>query len=256
MTTFNWKELMTQWNQELLQDEEIRAELPPEVIVSGWLGYPGATEEQLSQLEERLGATLPPSYREFLKFTNGWRNTGHFIPAIWSTEEVEWFAVRNQDTIDAWLGGERYDGTEPPPVPDDEYLDYGEDGASEGDFRSEYLQTALEISDREVAGTAVYLLNPQIVTPEGEWEAWFFAHWVPGATRYRSFWDMMQSEHQGLLYLRENKTKPAPSSMNPVKALMDEIKAARNDPDPQTRQFAEWILNLQHFFSGDAENET
>ena len=95
MTRFNWKDLMTAWNQDLLAEEDIRADLPPEVIASGWLGYPGATEEQLSQLEERLGAPLPPSYRAFLQFTNGWRNTGHFIPAIWSTEEVEWFAIRN-----------------------------------------------------------------------------------------------------------------------------------------------------------------
>lgn len=256
MTTFNWRDLMIQWNQELLADEEMRAELPPEVIASGWLGYPGATAEQLAQLEERLGTLLPPSYREFLQFTNGWRATGHFIPAIWSTEEVEWFAVRNQDTIDAWQEGERYGGREPDPAPDEEYLAYGEDGAGEGAFRSEYLQTALEISDREVAGTAVYLLNPQIVTPEGEWEAWFFASWNEGATRYRSFWNMMQDEYKSFLNLREDKTKQAPSSMNPVQAFIEEMKAARNDPDPQTRQFAEWIVNLHRFFSGDGENKT
>ncbi|MGZ3716189.1 MAG: LuxR C-terminal-related transcriptional regulator, partial [Ktedonobacterales bacterium] len=68
-------------------DEDIRAELPPEVIASGWLGSPGATETELQQLEERLGTCLPPSYRQFLQFTNGWRDTGHFIPTIWSTEE-------------------------------------------------------------------------------------------------------------------------------------------------------------------------
>ena len=206
MTLFNWKDLLTEWNQELLADEDIRADLPPEVIAAGWLGYPGATEAQLEQLEERLGTPLPPSYRMFLRFSNGWRDTGHFIPAIWSTEEVEWFAVRNQEAIDGWLEGERYEGREPDPVPDDDYLQYGEDGADELTFRSEYLQTTLEISDRERAGTAVYLLNPQIVTPEGEWEAWFFAHWIPGASRFRSFWELMQHEHQGFLRLRHEPT--------------------------------------------------
>lgn len=201
MATFNWKDLMTLWNQELLADEGIRAELPPEVIASGWLGSPGATEAQIARLEERLGTSLPPSYRQFLQFSNGWRDTGHFIPAIWSTEEVEWFAVRNQGTIDAWLDGEGTGEREQNLVPDAEYLNYGEDGANEGSFPAAYLQTALEISDRERAGTAVYLLNPQIVTPDGEWEAWFFAHWIPGARRYRSFWDLMQDEHQGFLYL-------------------------------------------------------
>lgn len=200
----NWPGLMSQWNTDLLADDEIRANLPPDAIASGWLGYPGASEEQLAALEERLGVALPPSYRAFLAYSNGWRATGPFIPAIWSTEQVEWFAVRNQDTIDAWLDGERYTGREPDPVPDEEYLDYGgAHGSAEGAMRSEYLQTALEISDREEAGTAIYVLNPQIVTPAGEWEAWFFAHWVPGATRYRSFWELMVAEHASFLALRD-----------------------------------------------------
>jgi hypothetical protein len=208
MADFDWQGLMTRWNTELLADEEIRATLPPEVIAAGWMGYPGATEERIAALEARLGATLPPSYRAFLAFSNGWRATGHFIPAVWSTEEVEWFAVRNQDTIDDWLDGEAtVTGGEPlPPVPDEDYLSYGKDGAAEGAMRSEYLQTALEISDREVAGTAIYLLNPQIVTPEGEWEAWFFAHWIPGAVRYRSFWEMIVAEAAGYLGLLENRS--------------------------------------------------
>lgn len=42
---------------------------------------------------------------------------------------------------------------------------------------------------------AIYVLNPQIVTPEGEWEAWLFADWLPGAARYRSFQDLMQAEY-------------------------------------------------------------
>lgn len=208
MADFDWHGLMTQWNADLLADEEIRANLPPEVIAAGWLGYPGATEEQIVALENRLGATLPPSYRAFLAYTNGWRATGHFIPAVWSTEEVEWFAVRNQDAIDAWLDGLRYGyGGKPiPPVSDEEYLNYGADGSAESGTRPEYYQTLLEISDREVAGTAVYLLNPQIVTPEGEWEAWFSAHWVPGEVRYRSFWEMMVAEHKGYLALRNNQS--------------------------------------------------
>src|SRR5579859_5995010 len=126
MPGFDWPGLMTKWNADLLADDEIRPQLPPEIIASGWLGYPGASEEQIAALEQRLGVALPPSYRAFLAYSNGWRATGHFIPAIWSTEEVEWFAVRNQDTIDAWLDGLRYGyGGKPiPPVPDEEYLNY------------------------------------------------------------------------------------------------------------------------------------
>jgi hypothetical protein len=245
MSLFNWKDLLTEWNQELLEDVDILKRLPPEVIASGWLGYPGANEEDLAQLERRLGATLPPSYREFLTFTNGWRDTGYFIPAIWSTKEAEWLAVRDQYVIDVWTKG----AEDVPPIPDEEYLDYGEEMADETAFRAEYLQTALEISDRERAGTAIYLLNPQIVTATGEWEAWFFAHWIPGATRYRSFWEMMQHEHKSFLQLREDAGKPKPS-------LMDQIRGVLNDRDPETRKFGEWLLNVYQFFSGDTPSET
>lgn len=77
--------------------------------------------------------------------------------------------MRNQDWVDAY--------TEPaedlPPLTDEQYLVYG-DEQSTTDFRTEYLQTALEISAN--GDSAICLLNPEIVTPEGEWEAWFFVN--------------------------------------------------------------------------------
>jgi hypothetical protein len=44
--------------------------------------------------------------------------------------------------------------------------------------------------------SAVYLLNPQVVSEDGEWDAWFFANWLPGATRYRSFAEMILKEYE------------------------------------------------------------
>ena len=78
---------------------------------------------------------------------------------------------------------------------DEEYGVYGEDQET-GSLRLEYLETAFQISERERAGTAVILLNPQVVTEEGEWEAWYLAHWLPGAARYRSFWELMEAEYE------------------------------------------------------------
>ena len=66
-------------------------------------------------------------------------------------------------------------------------------------LRVEYLQTALQISD--VGDSSIYLLNPQVVTEEGEWEAWFFANWLPGAARYRSFQELMKEEYRNFLAL-------------------------------------------------------
>ena len=220
MSTFDWERFLRQWSQELLRSmgDEL-SQLPSEVIESGWLGYPGATEEQITQTEARLGKALPPSYRAFLKVTNGWFQTTPLIDKLWSTEEIEWFSVRHQNWIDAFL--EQYQDRYPTvseaqlesnahlggsSVSDEEYLVYGE-AQDCSKLRVEYLQTALEISD--VGESAVYLLNPQVITDEGEWEAWFFGDWLPGADRYPSFRAMMQAEYENFLELRENSSRLA-----------------------------------------------
>jgi hypothetical protein len=174
---------LAEWSDALLRSPAVRERLPPEVVASGWLGYPPATGEQLAQAEARLGVTLPPSYRAFLATSNGWRLTGHFIDRLWSAQEITWFRDRNQEWIDNWLEGARSQGG-PDPIPDDEYFVYGDDQRSVS-FREEYWGASLQIS--EEGDGAVYLLNPRAVTADGEWEAWFFANWLPGATRYRSY---------------------------------------------------------------------
>jgi SMI1/KNR4 family protein SUKH-1 len=194
MATFEWQPFLEKWSQEIIEAGEY-PELPPEVVASGWLGFPGATEEQITQAEARLGVGLPPSYRDFLKVTNGWRQTGTFIWRMWSTEEMEWFSVRNHQWVNAYLRPWGIFSTPPknPSIPDDEYFVYG-DHQDPARFRPEYLRTALEIS--EEGDSAIYLLNPKVVTPDGEWEAWFFANWNPGADRFRSFAEMMQAEYR------------------------------------------------------------
>lgn len=203
MANFDWHELLTQWSRELIEANDFFLEdISPEVITSGWLGYPGATEYQITQAENRLGTKLPPSYREFLKVTNGWRQFNSFIYKLWSTDEIEWLVVRHRnDLINPWLEGYTSNGLDSVSVSDQEYLVYGEEQYSDI-MRVEYLHTALEISD--TGDAAILLLNPQILTMEGEWEAWFFASWLPGVRRYASFWEMMQSEHQSFLDLLED----------------------------------------------------
>ncbi len=186
-----WRPLLEHWSQEILaSDAAYRLALPVEVVASGWLGYPGATEEQIEAAEQRLGTRLPPSYRTFLAVTNGWRRTTTFIDRLWSTEEIEWFPVRHQEWIAAWRTGvEAYErprrGTRT--------------SSGAADRLAEELASALDISD--VGDDAIYVLNPQVTTPEGEWEAWFFSNWNPGAERHRSFWDLMLAEHDTFLRL-------------------------------------------------------
>ena len=198
---FDWKELLTRWSAEIIDSGEYQDQLPPEVIASGWLGYPGATDARLAAAQARLGTTLPPSYREFLKLTNGWRMTTSFIEQVYSTEEIAWYADQDPETIAIWAEG----GDDP--ATDAEYLVYGE--RVDQPLRASYFKTALAIS---AYGDGIYLLNPRTVTPEGEWEAWFFAPWVPGARRYRSFWEMMLAQHESFLFgLRSKRGEPTPN---------------------------------------------
>jgi hypothetical protein len=75
MPSFPWKDLLALWSMEIIRSGEYEDELTLEVTGSGWMGYPGAKEEEIAAAEARLGLTFPPSYRGFLKITNGWRMT-------------------------------------------------------------------------------------------------------------------------------------------------------------------------------------
>ena len=99
MIVDDWESLLTAWSEELLSDEEITADLPKDVIQSRWLGYAPASDVQLKQTEQRLGRSLPPSYRTFLQTTNGWRMTGYFVYQLRRTEEIEWYRAENQEAI-------------------------------------------------------------------------------------------------------------------------------------------------------------
>ncbi|XGV95158.1 MAG: SMI1/KNR4 family protein [Leptolyngbya sp. BL-A-14] len=227
MSSFDWERFLRRWSQEIINSiGNTPHTLPPEILQSGWLGYAGATEQQIARAEARLQTTLPPSYRAFLKVTNGWRQTPLFSNKLWSIEEIEWFAVKHQAWIDAfWEKADQHPSeasnakAPSPSIPDAEYFVYGDDQDC-SKIRVEYLQTALEISQR--GDGVIYLLNPQIVTPEGEWEAWFFGDWLPGADRYQSFQDMIQAEYENFLELRE---VPAPV-VTPI---------IKSEPDINTR---------------------
>jgi SMI1 / KNR4 family (SUKH-1) len=192
MAAFDWHSFLQGWSCELIECDDIARHLPPEIRASGWLGFPGATEDEIARAETRLRKKLPPSYRAFLGVTNGWRYTGFAINHLWSTDKIYWFRVRNQEWIDDWgRGAEYYELRNPGPVvphPDDERPD---------------LPFTLEISD--VGDSAIYLLNPRIVGADGEWQAWFFSNWTPGAQRYHSFEAMIVEEHKHFIYVRDHR---------------------------------------------------
>ena len=181
---------MVSWNARLVIHPDIEEYIDVVELPQQWLGFPGATETQLVQLESQLGTTLPPSYRAFLSYTNGWRLLTFTIENVCSTENVTWFIDRYPRIVQAWMSMPTMD------IPDSRYYVYDEH-QREIDIRPEYLASCLLISD--IADAAMVLLNPDVMTSDGEWEAWLLASWLPGAHRYRSFWELMQAEYQSFL---------------------------------------------------------
>lgn len=155
--------------------------LPSEALESGWLGLPEASEEQIVAAETRLGVTLPPSYRNFLKVTNGWLYYPDIL-RLRSTQEIEWFSVENQDCIDVWLDCHQQ-------VSDEKYLNYEQNWWFWNQtMRTKYMQNCLQISDNEDGD--VVLLNPKVMHND-EWEAWIFSPNHAGINRCRSFKEML-----------------------------------------------------------------
>lgn len=193
------RSLLTDISREQLAKSRIAETVREGKAAEGWLGEPGATEAEIIAAEQRLGVKLPPSYRAFLKETNGFDHIGHFIYRLYSTEEIDWFRVRNQDWIDAYQNPiNKEPGAEE--ISPEEHL------ANPGDtvrFRAAYLSSCLQIS--EEGDSAVVLLNPKVINEEGEWETWFFANWSPGAERFPSFSAYVDSELKTIKYLREAK---------------------------------------------------
>lgn len=190
--SYAWRELLQRWSDEWLDPvlhEQERAEpFPEEVRRARWLGRAGAGVEEVDALDGRLRTVLPASYRQFLLTSDGWLDTASGIERILPVREVGWTRDLDPELVAVWgeAGGAR--------VEDEEYFVYG-DAQDPVSMRPEYVPHTLKIS-HTVDATEVYLLNPCVVTADGEWEAWFVAHWLPGAVRYQSFWDLMNDEYR------------------------------------------------------------
>ena len=179
----HWKPFLARWSTQLVKSD-LAGQVDPPPESSDWLGFAKAPAREITALEKRLGLSLPPSYRAFLQASNGWRRTTPFIGRIRPASEVVWFRIENEHWVEAYSES----GSE---LPDAEYYDYEENG--EMHYCAAHLQHLVQISDVD---DGVYVLNPQAVTPDGEWEAWFFANWIPGARRYPSFAHLMVGEYK------------------------------------------------------------
>lgn len=201
---FDWENFLKQWSEEVFsilspvqkQNPSSLWELEKEFFHHQTLLKPPATALQIETLENRLNTTLPQSYLDFLAVSNGWLQLGMDVDdgLLWSTEDVKWFREQDPQWLEAWC----YDNE----VCDRIYFVYGEKQDCVH-IRTEYLPSTLAISNS--IESAVYLLNPEIITEEGEWEAWYFCNALPGANRYPSFLEMMIGEKERIMNnLRES----------------------------------------------------
>lgn len=184
-TVDDWKKFLEKWNEAIFNnlDEEHRDNYEfqySDVLARKCCLRISATEEEISELEERLGEKLPLSYRNFLLASNGFTILNEYCE-LYGTDQSKWFVEENRDWTECWDDGND--------VEDEQYFQYGEHQDCIW-IRGRYMKTALQISSTEDG--YVFLLNPQIRDTRNEWEAWDFGNKLPGAYRYRSFWDMVQ----------------------------------------------------------------
>ncbi|MEM7558613.1 MAG: SMI1/KNR4 family protein [Planctomycetota bacterium] len=190
MAEFDWKAVLEDFNSTLLADPEICQYAEPTAVSSRWFGFPPASDQQVAAAESRLEVSFPPSYRQFLMITNGWRMTGWQSIGVLPVLDVDWLRNRDPELIEIWCDVDVEE------IEDDEYFVYG-DAQDCLSMRREYLQDVLLISTPSWANQDYFFLNPKIVF-EGEWEAWHFSTEFPGACRYRSFYDLMLAELHGV----------------------------------------------------------
>jgi hypothetical protein len=181
-----WMTTLSRLNSILLNSDEWRGDLTPEALSTGWCGLPPAPESEILKTEKTLGIKLPPSYRSFLSISNGWRPFNNFIERLLPVQEIERF--RTADPEDLSLLQEFYRDDE---VSEGDYLDYDTPKHNVA-LRLRYYPDSLLIGKKwDGGGGELLLLNPHIVSADGEWEAIFFGNWLPGNRRYRSFRDFV-----------------------------------------------------------------
>ncbi|MBD0738671.1 SMI1/KNR4 family protein [Streptomyces sp. CBMA29] len=196
----DWRGFLERWSEEWIagHDPERRGPLAEEVLRDRWLGFAPASEDAVAAAEARLGRRLPPSLREFLLVTDGWRDAGVFIYRMAGCAELEWL----RDTDDrTWI--EVYDylaeenAEDETGEQDDEDVQDDEDNEDDeepyGVREAKMLRRSLRLSLEGDA--AVMLLDPDDVDENGEWAAYWLASWSgEGPEPCGSFHDLMHEQ--------------------------------------------------------------
>ncbi|WP_405812852.1 SMI1/KNR4 family protein [Streptomyces sp. NBC_01390] len=205
-TAFDWRSFLLRWSGEWahnLPRREARGEDDEVARRAGWLGFPAASEERIAAMEERLGRRMPPSYREFLKISDGWRHAGGFVWLLAGTEGARW---HNDESGLADMF--------------EEYLD--EDAGPEERQEVDLWRRGLQL---DVEADAIYvLLDPEDVDEDGEWAVYTWASWRASAPkRYANFLEFMQDMHREFHSLRAGRSDGEAVFANDTTRMLDAL---------------------------------
>jgi hypothetical protein len=175
---------------------KIPREIAEKAVSSGW--QPPATESEIREAEARLGISLPPSYRSFLLISNGWRPFYRFEECLFPVQQIDRFRICDPENFASFESAHertlRIFGDELFSVSDEVYLNYEE---THGIRRQYYGDSLLIGASWEGFGAKLrkeghaFLLNPQIVFPNGEWETISAARPASNG-RFRSFREFVE----------------------------------------------------------------
>ncbi|MFB6849021.1 SMI1/KNR4 family protein [Streptomyces sp. NPDC056373] len=203
-TAFDWRSFLLRWSGEWadsLTEDTTRGAEDEAARQTRWLGFPPASEERIAALEGRLGRRMPPSYREFLAVTDGWRHAGGFVWLLAGTESAHWHADASG------LAGMF-----------EEYL--GEDAGPEERREADIWRRGLQL---DVESDATYvLMDPEDVDEDGEWAVYTWASWraeSPG--RHASFAAFMRDAYREFHSLRSHGGAEQPVFANDTTRTLD-----------------------------------
>ncbi|MGK3207315.1 SMI1/KNR4 family protein [Amycolatopsis sp. MEPSY49] len=191
----DWEPWLRKWSAEWITTAE-PGELDPAVTRDRWLGFAAATEDEVIAAETRLGVRLPPSYRQFLLCTNGWRDAGGFVYRMRDTTTVGWL----RDLEPFW----------------EEWEDLDEQGPDGNHFTRGLL-----LSEETDAG--ILFLDPGDVDGSGEWAAYSLFSWrAEPPTRFPSFTALMEDLYAEFHQMR----KPAGETRDAWDAEVERARVA------------------------------
>ncbi|MEW1866765.1 SMI1/KNR4 family protein [Streptomyces caelestis] len=175
---FDWQRFLRRWQEEWVPSEDDTVELAEGdmTLADLALSAPPATEAETAAAEKRLGTRLPPSYRQFLGVSNGWRLDGGSIYRLGAAHEIDWF-------------GDPFDMT---PL--------YQQGLTERSTEQEVLlagmwRRALQLETDSDMSYA--LLDPGDTDEHGEWALYVYKGWSGEfPDRYLSFRAYMQEMYQ------------------------------------------------------------